>query len=56
MSGFFDDPPPARPRAATASAPPQRSRALIGTAVGDANEVNAPGGARGYEIVDVTYI
>ncbi|HET9858476.1 MAG TPA: UPF0182 family protein, partial [Nocardioidaceae bacterium] len=33
MSGFFDDPPPARPRAATASAPPQRSRALIGTAV-----------------------
>ena len=33
MRGFFDDPPPARPRAATASAPPQRSRALIGTAV-----------------------
>lgn len=33
MSGFFDDPPPARPRQQAASAPaPQRSRALLGTA------------------------
>ena len=31
MSGFFDDEPPARPRATTAA--PQRSRALLGTAV-----------------------
>jgi transcription elongation factor GreA len=31
------------------------ARALIGKAVGDAIEVNAPGGARGYEIVEVNY-
>lgn len=31
------------------------ARALIGKAVGDAIEVNAPGGARGYEIVKVNY-
>ncbi|BCH15204.1 MULTISPECIES: transcription elongation factor GreA [unclassified Mesorhizobium] len=32
------------------------ARALIGKAVGDAIEVNAPGGARGYEIVQVQFI
>ncbi|HET6624775.1 MAG TPA: UPF0182 family protein [Nocardioidaceae bacterium] len=32
MSGFFDDPPPARPRPAAAP-PPGRSRALVGTAI-----------------------
>ena len=32
------------------------ARALIGKEVGDAIEVNAPGGARGYEIVEVQYI
>jgi transcription elongation factor GreA len=32
------------------------ARALIGKAVGDAIEVNAPGGARGYEIVNVQFI
>ena len=32
------------------------ARALIGKAVGDAIEVNAPGGARGYEVVEVQYI
>ena len=32
------------------------ARALIGKAVGDSIEVAAPGGARGYEIVGVTYI
>jgi transcription elongation factor GreA len=31
------------------------ARALIGKAVGDAIEVNAPGGARGYEIVGVEF-
>ena len=31
------------------------ARALIGKAVGDAIEVNAPGGARGYEIVEVRF-
>jgi transcription elongation factor GreA len=31
------------------------ARALIGKGVGDAIEVNAPGGARGYEIIDVRY-
>jgi len=31
------------------------ARALIGKGVGEAVEVNAPGGARGYEIVDVRY-
>jgi transcription elongation factor GreA len=31
------------------------ARALIGKEVGDAVEVNAPGGARGYEIVKVQY-
>ncbi|TIU43177.1 MAG: transcription elongation factor GreA, partial [Mesorhizobium sp.] len=30
--------------------------ALIGKEVGDAIEVNAPGGARGYEIVQVQFI
>jgi transcription elongation factor GreA len=32
------------------------ARALIGKAVGEAIEVNAPGGARGYEIVKVSYL
>ena len=32
------------------------ARAMIGKAVGDAIEVAAPGGARGYEILDVQYI
>ncbi|MDQ3615310.1 MAG: UPF0182 family protein, partial [Actinomycetota bacterium] len=32
MSGFFED-PPARPRPAAAATPPQRSRALLGTAL-----------------------
>ena len=32
------------------------ARAMIGKAVGDAIEVNAPGGARGYEIVQVQFI
>lgn len=32
------------------------ARALIGKEVGDAVEVNAPGGARGYEIVNVQYL
>lgn len=32
------------------------ARALIGKEVGDAIEVNAPGGARGYEIVKVQYV
>ncbi|MBN9237480.1 MULTISPECIES: transcription elongation factor GreA [Phyllobacteriaceae] len=32
------------------------ARALIGKAVGDAIEVNAPGGARGYEIVEVRFV
>ncbi len=31
------------------------ARALIGKAVGDSVEVNAPGGARGYEIVNVRF-
>jgi transcription elongation factor GreA len=31
------------------------ARALIGKEVGDAIEVNAPGGARGYEVVKVQY-
>ena len=33
MSGFFDDPPPTRPRPAAAATPPQRSRALVFTAI-----------------------
>jgi len=32
------------------------ARALIGKTVGDAIEVAAPGGARGYEILDVKFI
>ena len=32
------------------------ARALIGKEVGDAIEVNAPGGARGYEIVKLQFI
>jgi transcription elongation factor GreA len=32
------------------------ARALIGKEVGDAIEVNAPGGARGYEIVKVAFV
>jgi transcription elongation factor GreA len=32
------------------------ARALIGKEVGDAIEVNAPGGARGYEIVKVRWV
>jgi transcription elongation factor GreA len=32
------------------------ARALIGKGVGDAVEVNAPGGARGYEIVKVQWV
>src|SRR5690606_17630042 len=32
------------------------ARALIGKEVGDAVEVNAPGGARGYEIVKVQWL
>ena len=32
------------------------ARALIGKAVGEAIEVNAPGGARGYEIVKLTWL
>jgi transcription elongation factor GreA len=31
------------------------ARALIGKAVGDEIEVNAPGGARGYEIVNLRW-
>lgn len=31
------------------------ARALIGKTIGDSVEVNAPGGARGYEIVDVRF-
>ena len=31
------------------------ARALIGKSVGDVVEVNAPGGARGYEIVDIAF-
>lgn len=32
------------------------SRALIGKEVGDSVEVTAPGGARGYEILEIKYI
>ena len=32
------------------------ARALIGKSVGDAVEVTAPGGARGYEILEVKYV
>ncbi|MBN9073675.1 MAG: transcription elongation factor GreA [Rhizobiales bacterium] len=32
------------------------ARALIGKGVGESIEVNAPGGARGYEIVKVQYV
>lgn len=32
------------------------ARALIGKGVGDAIEVNAPGGARGYEIINLQYV
>lgn len=32
------------------------ARALIGKTIGDAIEVNAPGGARGYEIVNLQFI
>jgi transcription elongation factor GreA len=32
------------------------ARALIGKGVGEAIEVNAPGGARGYEIVEVRFV
>ena len=32
------------------------ARAMIGKSVGDAFEVAAPGGSRGYEILDVKYI
>jgi len=32
------------------------ARALIGKEVGDAIEVNAPGGARGYEVLRVDYV
>ena len=32
------------------------ARALIGKEAGDAIEVNAPGGARGYEILEVKYV
>ncbi len=32
------------------------ARALIGKEVGEAVEVNAPGGARGYEIVEVQFV
>lgn len=32
------------------------ARALIGKEVGDTIEVNAPGGARGYEIVNVQFV
>lgn len=32
------------------------ARALIGKEVGDTIEVNAPGGARGYEIVKVSFV
>lgn len=32
------------------------SRALIGKSVGDTVEVNAPGGLRSYEIMDIKYI
>ena len=32
------------------------ARALIGKEVGDAIEVNAPGGARGYEIVKLSWV
>ena len=32
------------------------ARALIGKEVGEAIEVNAPGGARGYEVLKVQYI
>jgi transcription elongation factor GreA len=32
------------------------ARALIGKEVGDTIEVNAPGGARGYEIVEVRFV
>ena len=31
------------------------ARALIGKAVGETIEVNAPGGARGYEVVEIRY-
>ena len=33
MSGFFDEPPPARPRPAATAQPPQRSRALVLTGI-----------------------
>ncbi|HSE09203.1 MAG TPA: UPF0182 family protein [Nocardioidaceae bacterium] len=33
MSGFFDEPPPARPRPAATAQPPQRSRALLFTGI-----------------------
>ncbi len=32
------------------------ARALIGKKIGDSIEVNAPGGARGYEVVDVRFV
>ena len=32
------------------------ARALIGKEVGDAIEVNAPGGPRGYEIIQIQYV
>ena len=38
------------------SIPSPIARALIGKEVGEAVEVNAPGGARGYQIVEVQFV
>ena len=45
----------AEPKSGRISISSPIARALIGKAVGDAIEVNAPGGARGYEIVELRF-
>ena len=45
----------AEPRSGRISISSPIARALIGKEVGEAIEVNAPGGARGYEIVEVRF-
>lgn len=45
----------AEPKSGRISISSPIARALIGKTVGDAIEVNAPGGARGYEIVELRF-
>jgi len=45
----------AEPKSGRISISSPIARALIGKAVGDAIEVNAPGGARGYEIIELRF-